>query len=155
MNYKLGADAGVDHGEREVHVALLYSSGLLGWGEKVDRRTGLKIAFAALTVHGLMEILGALILPFAPAEFLSAGLAEDRYFWALISAIYGVSRVIAGYATWIARKWGIAFGIALSVATIVEAPSIYPFGIMDSILAIITLISALFAWFGDEGIQER
>ena len=34
---------------------------------------------------------------------------------------------------------GIAFGMVLSITTVITAPSIVPFGIMDSILAIIAL----------------
>lgn len=117
----------------------------------MDKRTSLKIASIALLIHGLVEILGALILPFTPSEFLSMGLGGGSVvFWAAMSAIYGVSRLIAGYLTWNVRKWGMAFGAALSITTMITAPSIIPFGIMDSILAIIALASILFAWLGDE-----
>lgn len=111
----------------------------------------MKIASIALSVHGLMEILGALILFLTPSGLLPVGLGGgNATFWATISAIYGVSRLIAGYTTWMMMKWGIAFSIALSVTTMIIAPSIVPFGIMDSILAIIVLTTALYAWFGGE-----
>lgn len=116
----------------------------------MDKRTGLKMASIALFVHGFIEILGALALLFAPGDFLPTGFAEKNVFWVVMSAVYGVSRLIAGYTTWIMKKWGVTFGIALSITTMIVAPSIYPFGIMDLILAVITLASMLFALFGDE-----
>jgi hypothetical protein len=48
------------------------------------------------------------------------------------------------------RKWGIVFGMALSITTMIVAPSIYPFGIMDLPLAIIVLASLLHVWFSGE-----
>jgi uncharacterized membrane protein (DUF2068 family) len=63
---------------------------------------------------------------------------------------YGLSRLIAGYAIWSMRKWGAMFGIILSVTTMIVAPSIYPFGIMDSSLAVIVLGLLLYIWYGGE-----
>ncbi|MEM2130383.1 MAG: hypothetical protein QXZ70_07280 [Candidatus Bathyarchaeia archaeon] len=116
----------------------------------MDKRTGLRIASITLFVHGFIEILGTLIMPFTPGEFLPTGFVEKSIFWVVVSAVYGVSRLIAGYTTWMMKKWGIAFGMALSITTMIVAPSIYPFGMMDLILAVITLASMLFALFGDE-----
>jgi hypothetical protein len=48
------------------------------------------------------------------------------------------------------RKWGAMFGIILSVTTMIVAPSIYPFGIMDSSLAVIVLGLLLYIWYGGE-----
>ncbi len=36
----------------------------------------------------------------------------------------------------------------------IEAPSIYPFGVMDLLLSTIVLASLLHAWFGDEIILK-
>ena len=116
----------------------------------MDKRTSLKIASVTLFVHGFIEILGALIMPFTPGEFLPTSLLEKKYFWVFMSAVYGVSRLIAGYKTWMMKKWGIAFGTALSITTMIMAASIIPFGIMDSILAIVTLAFILIAWYGNE-----
>jgi len=48
------------------------------------------------------------------------------------------------------RKWGAVFGIILSVTTMIVASSIYPFGIMDSSLAVIVLGLLLYIWYGGE-----
>lgn len=116
----------------------------------MDKRVSLRIASIVLLIHGLMEILGALILLFTYNEFLPIGSEGNVIFWASLSIIYGVSRLIAGYATWIMKKWGIAFSITLSITTMIIASSIIPFGIMDSILAIIVLVTTLYAWFEDK-----
>jgi len=116
----------------------------------MDKRTSAKIAAVTLFVHGFIEVGGAMMMPFAPAEFLPTGFQEKMVFWAALSAIYGISRLIAGYAIWSMKKWGIVFGMALSITTMIVAPSIYLFGIMDLPLAIIVLVSLLYVWFGDE-----
>lgn len=103
-----------------------------------------------LLLHGFIEVLGALITPLTTEEFLPSGLMNEKYFWMAISAVYGISRLITGYEVWMMRKWGIALGVVLSTTTMIIAPSIIPFGIMDSMLAIVTLASILIAWFGDE-----
>lgn len=115
----------------------------------MKKETPLKIAALTLFIHGVIEILAVMML-FAPAEFLPTDFQEQSVFWAVLSSMYGLSRVIAGYAIWSMKKWGIALGVALSITTLIVAPSIYPFGIMDLPLAIIVLSCLLYAWFGDE-----
>ncbi len=115
----------------------------------MDRKTSAKIASIVLFVHGFIEILAVTAL-FVPAEFAPTWFQERPIFWAVISAIYGMSRLIAGYATWSMKKWGIVFGMALSITSMIVAPSIYPFGVMDLLLAVIVLVSLLYVWFGDE-----
>jgi len=116
---------------------------------KLRRKTAARTASVVLFVHGFVEVL-AVMLAFVPAEFLPTGFQERLVFWAVISATYGVSRLIAGYAIWFMKEWGAAFGIALSTTTIIVAPSMYPFGIMDLPLAIIVLVSPLSLRFSDE-----
>lgn len=115
----------------------------------MDKNTVAKIASIILFVHGFIEILAVTAL-FVPVEFALIWFQERPIFWTLISAIYGMSRLIASYATWLMKKWGIVFGMALSITSIIVAPSIYPFGIMDLLLAVIVLVSLLYVWFGDE-----
>lgn len=117
----------------------------------MDIRTGAKISSVVLFIHGFIELL-AIMMPFAPARFLPASFQEEMFFWLATSVIYGLSRLIAGYAVWSMKKWGIVFGMALSITTMIAAPSIYPFGIMDLPLALIVLVSLLYIWFGDEKV---
>lgn len=120
----------------------------------MKKEIGLKIASVVLIIHGIIEI-SALVMPFTPSEFHPAGFQENLGFWAVLSTVYGLTRVISGYAVWSAKKWGIALGIALSITTMVVAPSIYPFGVMDLPLAVIVLVSLLYAWFGDEKLTVK
>jgi hypothetical protein len=118
----------------------------------MDKKTSAKIASVVLFIHGFIEIAGTVMLLTLPSELLAiAGFQEGKaIFMALLSAIAGLSRLVSGYATWSMKKWGIVFGMALSIATMIGSSSIYPFGIMDLLLATIVLVSLLYMWFGDE-----
>jgi len=106
-----------------------------------------RIASLVLFLHGIVEVL-ALLMLIIPAESLPVGFGEQSAFWGLLSAIYGLSRVVAGIAIWSLRKWGIGLGLALSLTTMVVASSIIPFGVVDLFLAIIVMVCLLYVWFG-------
>lgn len=120
----------------------------------MDKKTSSKIASVVLFVHGFIEITGTVGLLILPSGFLSiAGFQEEQgkiIFMAVLATIFGLSRLVAGYAIWSMKKWGIIFGMVLSVATMIGASSIYPFGVMDLLLATIVLVSLLYLWFGGE-----
>jgi len=116
----------------------------------MDRVRSLRVASAVLFAHGFIEV-SALAMFFAPSEFLPAGF-RGAVFWTLLSVVYGLCRIAAGYAVWFSRRWGVAFGIMLSVVTMVVAPSVYPFGVMDLPLAAVVLAALLYAWLGGEKI---
>lgn len=117
----------------------------------MKKQTSLKIAAVILFIHGIIEIFAIMML-FVPAELIPIDFQEGFVFWALLSTIYGLSRIISGYVIWSMKKWGIALGIVLSITTLVVAPSLYPFGVMDLPLAVIVLACLLHAWFGDEKV---
>jgi uncharacterized membrane protein (DUF2068 family) len=120
----------------------------------MDKKTSSKIASVILFVHGFTEITGAVGLLVLPNGFLSiAGFQGEQgkiIFMAVLSAIFGLSRLAAGCAIWSMKKWGIIFGMVLSAATMIGASSIYPFGVMDLLLATVVLVSLLYLWFGGE-----
>ena len=120
----------------------------------MDKKASAKIASVTLFVHGFIEIVGTIGLLALPSKYLASAIfqevQEKVIFMAVLSAICGLSRLVAGYATWSMKKWGIIFGMILSVATMIGAPSIYPFGVMDLLLATIVLVSLLYLWFGGE-----
>jgi hypothetical protein len=114
-------------------------------------KASLKIASIILLIHGFIEIIGSVMLFALPAGALAfKGFQGRRIFMAILSAIYGFSRVIAGYQVWLTRRWGIAFGITLSLVTMITSPSIYPYGVMDLPSAILVLALLLHAWFSGE-----
>lgn len=115
----------------------------------MDKSRSLKIASVVLFIHGFIELTAILIF-FAPAEFLPSDFQEKTVFWMLLSVTYGLCRWVVGYAVWSMKKWGIVFGMVLSMVTMILAPSIYPFGVMDLPLAIVVLAALLHAWFGGE-----
>jgi len=121
----------------------------------MDRRTSAKVASLLLYVHGFIEIAAIMLLAL-PSEYFAASVFQEgrerMTFMALLSVIYGSSRLVAGYSVWSMKKWGIVFGMTLSIVTMIVAPSIYPFGVMDLLLAVPVLIFLLYLWFKDEVI---
>lgn len=117
----------------------------------MKKETSLKIGAVVLVIHGIIEIFAIMML-FVPAEFIPIDFQEESVFWAILSTIYGLSRVLSGYAIWSMKKWGIALGVALSMTTLIVAPSVYPFGVMDLPLAVFVLACLVYAWFGDETV---
>ena len=120
----------------------------------MNRKASARVASVVLFIHGFIEIVGTVGLLVLPTEFLpTIGFQEVQgkmVFMAVLSAICGLSRLIAGYVTWSMKKWGIIFGMVLSVTTMIGAASIYPFGVMDLLLATIVLVFLLYVWFGGE-----
>jgi len=120
----------------------------------MNKKIIVKIASVVLFIHGFIEIAGTVMLFTLPSNLLTvAGFQEENgkiIFMAALSVIYGLSRLIAGYIIWSIKKWGIVFGMVLSIVTMISSSSIYPFGIMDLFLALIVLVSLLYLWFGSE-----
>jgi hypothetical protein len=121
--------------------------------EKMNRKTSLKIASITFFLFGIFELLGLLML-LVPTEFMPTNFETQSIFWALISSIFGISRIIAGYAIWSNKKWGMVFGLLLCLTTMVVAPTIVPFGIVDLLLTVIISVSLLYAWHGNEKILQ-
>jgi hypothetical protein len=120
---------------------------------KMNRKTSLKIASIVFFLFGIFELLGVLML-FAPAKFLPNNFESQSIFWALISGIYGISRIIAGFAIWSNKKWGMVFGLLLCLTTMVVAPTIVPFGVVDLLLTLVISVSLLYGWYGNEKMLQ-
>jgi hypothetical protein len=120
----------------------------------MSKQTTLRIASIVLIIFGLFELLGLLML-LAPKEYLPANFESQSLFWAIVSGLYGISRIIAGAAIWSNKKWGMVFGIILCVVTMVVAPTIIPFGVIDLIFTIIITICLLFAKYGNDKAVEN
>ncbi|MCX8062978.1 MAG: hypothetical protein N3D16_10390 [Anaerolineales bacterium] len=119
----------------------------------MNRTTSLKIASIFFFLFGIFEVFGLLML-LIPTEFVPTAFEAQSVFWALMSGIYGISRIIAGYAIWSNLKWGMAFGLLLCVTTMIVAPTIVPFGVIDLIFTVVISISLLSAWYGNEKIVQ-
>jgi len=112
----------------------------------MDDSTYAKIASIILIIHGCIELL-SLSMFYLPPEFIPVTLSEDSTFWAIIGAMYGVARIVAGYGILKLKRGAIVFGMILSTVTLAVAPTIIPFGLMDLPLALIVLWCLMFLWF--------
>jgi hypothetical protein len=115
----------------------------------MNRHTSKIIASITFILFGIFEIMGLLML-LLPKEYLPKNFESQSLFWALISGLFGISRLIAGCAIWSNKKWGFVFGLMLCIATMIVAPTIIPFGIIDLVFTIIITTSLLYAIYGDE-----
>jgi hypothetical protein len=113
------------------------------------KRTSQRIASLGLVLFGLFELMGLMML-LAPKEYLPTGFESQSTFWAVISGLYGVSRIIAGCGIWSNKKWGMVFGFMLCLTTMIVAPTIVPFGVIDLIFTIIITISLLYDYYENE-----
>ena len=120
---------------------------------KMNRKTSLKIASILFFLFGIFELLGLLML-LVPTKFMPTNFETQSVFWALISGIFGVSRIIAGYAIWSNKNWGMVFGLLLCLATMVIAPTIVPFGVVDLILTVVISVSLLYTRYGNEKMLQ-
>ncbi|MBY8999093.1 MAG: hypothetical protein KGD60_15330 [Candidatus Thorarchaeota archaeon] len=118
----------------------------------MDKSAYLKISSGVLFIHGFIEIL-ALSMFILPPELIPVSLSEDAAFWGMIGAMYGLFRMVTGYLIVKRRKNGLLLGIIISVVTLVVAPHIHPFGLLDIPLAMIVLWALVTFWFGDEIIE--
>lgn len=117
----------------------------------MSKSKSLKISAIGFFLFGIFEWLGLLML-FMPTEYLPVDFEAQSLFWALLSGIYGTARLIAGYALWKNRKWGWMLGLLLCLTTMVVAPLIIPFGVIDLILTVIITISLLYTKYGNDEI---
>ncbi|MDH5508212.1 MAG: hypothetical protein OEZ02_13400 [Anaerolineae bacterium] len=116
--------------------------------------TSIKIAAITLILFGIFELMGLIILV-VPEEYIPKDFETQTVFWALLSSIFGINRIIAGIAIWSNKKWGMVYGLMLSLTTMIVAPTIIPFGIIDLVLATIICISLLYTYFGNEKIVQE
>ena len=118
------------------------------------REKSQKIAARVSILFGVMEVSG-LVMLLLPGKYMPPGFENQTLFWGLIGAIFGVSRIAAGYAINKNKKWGYVFGLILCIATMVVAPTIIPFGVIDLILAMIITVSLLHAFYGNEKMLQE
>lgn len=120
----------------------------------MKRKTSLRIASILLFFFGFFEIIG-LVMLMIPSEYFPDGMSSQSTFWGLLSGLYGIARLVAGYAILKNKKWGLILGYFLCGATLVVAPLIDPFGILDLFLASIILVCLLYANFGNGKILSE
>ncbi|MGY5853127.1 MAG: hypothetical protein RTU92_06135 [Candidatus Thorarchaeota archaeon] len=119
----------------------------------MNKSVYIRISSSVLFIHGFIEIL-ALSMFILPPEFIPVSLSEDAAFWGIIGAMYGLFRIGAGFLILKRRKVGILLGVTISIVTMIVAPHIHPFGLLDLPLAMVVLWSLLTVWFGNDTIDD-
>ena len=124
---------------------------------RLARPIGVKIVSILFYLHGAIEIAGTVMLLVVPPDLLAAtGFPFEKSIpLALLSLISGAFRLFIGYAVWRMRKWGVVLGVIFSVTTIIGAPQFLPFGIMDTLIAMVILVLLLVAWLGPETFTQK
>jgi len=120
----------------------------------MTRKNSQKTASIFLYLFGIFELMGMMML-FIPEGFIPAGFTSQSDFWALVSGIYGLARIVAGYAVGKNKKWGMVFGLFLCITTMIVAPTIVPFGVVDLVFTMIITITLLYAYFGKEKMLQE
>ena len=126
-----------------------------------------KIAAILMIIHsGFMELGG--ILAMIPAlvlgtdkfdigqyfEFKLLYFQENLYMMMVMSAIYGILRLIGAIGLLKNKMWGLVISVITCVITLTLMMFLLPAGIMDGILAGTTLVLILIQYYGDKKIIE-
>lgn len=114
--------------------------------------TRVRIATLLLFFHGLIEIAGPIAFAFNPRIQMGGAFGAGPIGLALLGAVWGLTRLVAGWGIWHRRKWALMLGILMSAITMAAAVSIVPAGIVDTILAAPVLGLLLYLWFGNEQV---
>ena len=122
-----------------------------------------KIAVILMIIHGaFMEIGGGICL--IPTiilgsdkidisqyfSFILPYLQQNLYLMAIAGIIYGMLRVIGAIGLWKNKMWGLVLCIINCVVTMALMIFMLPVGIIDGILAGISLLLILTQYFGDK-----
>lgn len=118
------------------------------------------MAAVVLTVHGLIEVSGLLMVASLSQSLVSFGglgqaeIEPNAHSIVLFGVMWGLGRLAAAWGIWSLRKWAMALGLMLSLGTVITALSIMPAGVTDTLLAIPALVLILQAWFGREQVTQ-
>ncbi len=126
-----------------------------------------KIAAILMIIHGGFMELGG-ILAMIPAlilgtdkfdigqyfEFKLSYFQENLHMMMVMSAIYGVLRLIGAIGLLKNKMWGLAISVITCVITLTLIMFLLPAGIMDGILAGSALVLILIQYYGDKKIIE-
>jgi hypothetical protein len=122
-----------------------------------------RISVFLLCTHGLIEVIGPLVLIFNPqvqSGFAMGGVegqqfAANALIISIIGVVWGITRFIAGWGIRSTKKWAIALGIVMSAITMTAAIGIIPAGVADTILSAPVLMLLLYTWFGQDAFLRE
>ena len=116
-----------------------------------------KIAAIIIIIHGIIEIAGLFsVLPIWLGVEQSPWIPFNPPSPLVIigGVIWGVLRLIGGFALYKNRLWGFWFSVILCVKALSAMFYILPFGLMDAIFAGAALILMLTEYFGERKVVE-
>lgn len=105
----------------------------------------LRVAAVLLGLHGAVGVGGLILLLAGPT--IPDGLAEAGATAGLLGALYGLGRWVAAAGVWTGRRWAVALGLLLAATSLVVAPQLGAFGVMDLAFALPVAVLLLGAWF--------
>jgi len=116
-----------------------------------------KAAAIIIIIHGIIEIMGFFsVLPLWLGAEQGAWIPFDPPEPLIIigGVIWGVFRLIGGFALYKNRMWGFWFSVILCVKALSAMFYILPFGLMDAVLGGVALILMLSQYFDGRKVVE-
>ncbi len=110
------------------------------------------IAVYVLFLHGIIEIL-IIFIRFIFPELFPGFLGENPYSISYIKLMYALTRIIVGVGIFKKRLWALLFGILTSLATVILAPIILPFGLIDLPLSLLVSFLIIYLLIGDKDLK--
>lgn len=110
------------------------------------------ITVYVLFLHGIIEIF-IIFIRFIFPELLPGFLGENPYSISYIKLMYALTRIIVGVGIFKKKLWALFFGILISLATVILAPIILPFGLIDLPLSLLVSFLIIYLIIGDTELK--
>lgn len=110
------------------------------------------ITVYVLFFHGIIEIF-IIAIRFIFPELLPGFLGENSYTTSYIKLMYALSRLILGIGVLKKQLWALFSGILISFTTIILAPIILPFGLIDLPLSLLVSFLIIYLLIGDKELK--
>ncbi|TXT58743.1 MAG: conserved membrane protein of unknown function [Promethearchaeota archaeon] len=111
-----------------------------------------KVSIYVLFFHAFIELL-IIILRFLFPNILINFLGENPFFMSYIKLMYALTRLIVGLGVWKRKLWAIFLGILVSLASMILAPIILPFGLIDLPLALLAIFLLIYIIVGNKALK--
>jgi len=125
--------------------------------EMSEKKIAVVSAFL-LYLHGLIEMIVPILIVLFKIDIGILGTGEDvseieTVAICIVGAVWGITRIAAGWGIWRIRKWAVMLGILMSVITMAASINIIPAGMVDAVLSAPVLVLLLYLWFANESLS--
>jgi hypothetical protein len=110
------------------------------------------ITIYVLFLHAIIEIF-IIIIRFIFPELLPEFLGENPYSISYIKLMYSLTRIVVGIGIFKKKLWALLFGILISLTSIILAPIILPFGLIDLPLSLLVGFLITYIIIGDKELK--